>query len=288
MPNTKYIRIASVVAVCLALLVLPVSELYAKSSVWKISKEGGHLFLVGSLPVLGQSDIPPPAEFNGAYDASDLVVFETDLTAMPDPDAISYGEGTSIRDHLVPKTIEALESHLKQRGNNLDELAMMKPSMLSLILLWIELKAIGVNATIVELFYLEKAQTDGKAILALENTEEQLELLATIDSNFPDTLLEYTLRSIVNLETEVELTVNAWREGNTSAMNDQLVITLAQEYPKLHQHLITNRIRIWLSKLEHYVKTDNTEFVMVSAVNLVGDMGLLNLLEADGFTVEQL
>ena len=120
------------------------STAVADSSVWKVSKGGSHIFLGGTIHVLSKNDFPLPTEFDEAYADSDLLVFETDIAKMSDPafsqkmmQQLSYSDGSTIRDHLNPQTIKALEEHFAQRSMSLDQFAGFKPSMLYILLSYI-------------------------------------------------------------------------------------------------------------------------------------------------------
>jgi uncharacterized protein YbaP (TraB family) len=79
---------------------------HADSSVWKVSKGENHIFLGGTVHVLSPADYPLPKEFDQAYTASDVLVFETDMTALEKPAftqqimrTLSYRDGSSVTDH---------------------------------------------------------------------------------------------------------------------------------------------------------------------------------------------
>ena len=289
------ISFTSVMAVCLVFLLLPICKATADTSVWKVSKGNSHIYLGGTLHILSKSNYPLPAEFDKAYDASDLVVFETDIAALSDPatmqlmsEKMVFTDGSTIRDHLAANTIEAIEAHLKTRGMSLDQFATLKPSMLSITLTLIELNIIGIDAEGVDFFYSEKAETDNKEQLMLETVEEQLEFVLGIGADDPDKLLEYTLRDLANLTTTMDKLVSAWREGNREELNEQLIEFLARDYPYVYDDLVVKRNKNWLPQLATYFDTGDIEFVLVGAAHLIGEFGLLTLLASDGYKIEQL
>jgi len=273
-------RLISCFAFWLVFLLLPINQAFAESSVWKISKGGDHIFLGGTVHLLSKSDFPLPTEFSEAYDSSDLVVFETDITAMADPqimqsmmEKMTYTNGDTIQD---------------QRGLSLDQFATFKPSMLYLVLTVIELQVIGIDAAGVDAFYAEKASTDNKDQLMLESVDEQIDHIASIGTENPDKLFEYSLRDLATLKPTMDVLIDAWRNGDTEKLDDKLLDIMANDYPKIYQNLLVKRNKNWLPPIVGYFNTDEIEFVMVGAGHLVGDSGLLKLLEKDGYTIEQL
>jgi len=279
MARTYTHRLLSHLAFWLIFSMLPISQAFAESSVWKISKGDDHIFLGGTVHVLSKSDFPLPGEFSEAYDASDLVVFETDIAAMANPgvmqsmmEKMSYTDGTSIRDHLSSKNIEALETHLGQRGLSLDQFATFKPSMLYVVLTLIELQVMGIDAAGVDAFYSEKASADNKIQLMLESIDEQIDYMASIGEDNPDKMIEYFLRDLAGLQNIMDGILEAWRNGDAEKL----------------QNLLVNRNMNWLTPIADYFNTDEIEFVLVGVGHLVGDTGLLKLLEDGGYSVEQL
>ena len=60
------------------------------SSVWKISRGGNSLFLGGSVHILRDDDYPLPDEFDRAFSQSSMLVIETDVEQLSDPDVAQY------------------------------------------------------------------------------------------------------------------------------------------------------------------------------------------------------
>ena len=70
------------------LFLLPLCSLFAKSSVWKVSKGGESLYIGGTCHLLRSSDYPLPPEFELAYDQSDTLAFEMNPAVINDPDFV--------------------------------------------------------------------------------------------------------------------------------------------------------------------------------------------------------
>lgn len=279
---------------CIALL-LSFTPANADTSVWKVSKGDSHIYLGGTVHVLSQSDYPLPKEFDEAYAASDVVVFETDITAMSNPanaqllmSKLQYQDGSNIRDHLSPETIRALDTHFEMRGMSLEQFANFKPSMLYMALTMIELQIIGIDAAGVDMHFASKATADNKPQLMFETPEEQIDFIANIGADDPDQMLEYTLRDLANLQSMMDSLLDAWREGDSKSLDDQMIDLMAEDYPQMYQTLLVKRNNNWLPQLTSFFKTDEIEFVMVGAAHLVGEVGLLELLREAGYSVEQL
>jgi hypothetical protein len=56
----------------------------------------------------------------------------------------------------------------------------------------------------------------------------------------------------------------------------------------IYERLVYERNRNMASKVEDYLRTKETYFVVVGAAHLVGKQGIIEILKGKGFVVEQL
>ena len=77
-----------------------------------------------------------------------------------------------------------------------------------------------------------------------------------------------------------------WRSGTSELFNEQL-IEMNEMYPDTYQSIMVDRNNVWMPQLEAFMKDDPTEFVVVGALHLHGAEGLLDMLKAKGFQIEQ-
>ena len=122
------------------------------ASVWKVTNDQYSLYIGGTIHVLTPKDYPLAKEYDLAYNASDKVIFETDMEVVSSPafgqkmmDQMMYSDGTTINDVLQPDTYKALAIHLSSRQIPMQTLASHKPSLLAISLTFIELQ-IGMNS----------------------------------------------------------------------------------------------------------------------------------------------
>ena len=81
--------------------------------------------------------------------------------------------------------------------------------------------------------------------------------------------------------------IKAWRRGDAETVNRMLREEF-QDFPSLAGRLIDLRNRNWLSKIDGYLRSGKTYFVVVGAGHMGGPNGLLALLRGRGYTIEQL
>jgi len=61
-----------------------------------------------------------------------------------------------------------------------------------------------------------------------------------------------------------------------------------RDFPTMTERLSGQRNRNWIPKIESYLDSGQTYFVVVGAAHMVGPEGLLALLKARGYKIEQL
>src|SRR5205814_10113021 len=81
--------------------------------------------------------------------------------------------------------------------------------------------------------------------------------------------------------------MKAWRRGDA----ERLAVVMEQEsaeLPAFNDRLLGARNRSWVPKIENFIASGQTYFVIVGAGHFGGRNGLLALLRTKGYKVEQL
>jgi uncharacterized protein len=68
---------------------------------------------------------------------------------------------------------------------------------------------------------------------------------------------------------------------------ERIVLKDLEQEAQLYQRLLVERNKNWLPKLEALFARKGAAFVVVGAAHLVGPDGLVAMLKAKGYTVEQ-
>lgn len=279
------------------LLILLVSlipqAVFAQSSVWKVSKGKNQLYIGGTIHALSQSDYPLPREFVEAYSRSKIIVFETDLGKMQDPEfqkeiirEVTYSDGRNLKMDLNESTYRSLEKHLSDRGVPIEHLVNFKPGMVAVTLSAVEIQRLGMTNTGVDLFFHNKALQDRKPIGELETVYEQLKFLSSMGAENADELISHTLRDIKELPEMINIIKDAWRNGDIRKLEDNILGQFKSDSPELYTDLVVKRNNAWIPKIEAMLKTKDEEYILVGALHLVGDDGLLKQLANAGYLVQ--
>jgi uncharacterized protein YbaP (TraB family) len=102
-----------------------------------------------------------------------------------------------------------------------------------------------------------------------------------------DRLLVETLKELETQKSAVTQLADAWKAGDAPAI-EKIVLQDLKSDARLYQRMLVDRNRDWLPKLEALTARGRRAFVVVGAAHLVGPDGLLEMLKAKGYTIEQL
>jgi len=265
------------------------------ADVWKVSSANGHVFIGGTFHLLTPADYPLPAEYDMAYHAAQSIVLETDLEHLRDPtfkqslqQTLQYPAGQSIVTALKPETIRQIKVYLATKHVPFDDLAMLRPGMLSITLTMIELRSLGLTGTGVDEYFFQRAKNDGKHIQWFESAEQQIEFLARMGEGHEDELIRYTLADMKNMPRLINDMKAAWRKGDSAGLEASSLQPYMDDFPELMHMLLEKRNDNWLPMLERMIKNDGTEFILVGALHLVGEKGVLSQLRKRGYRVEKI
>lgn len=288
--NSKIVALIVAVA-CLAQL----EAAPARNFIWKATgKGGGPVYLVGSVHLLTKDFYPLSPALETAYKSSDLLVEEVDMGEMLAPGAqmqlLSRGLLTgeqSLDKVLTPATYALLAKKLAEVGAPVEALKRMKPWMIALTLEALQWQKAGFDADLgLDKHFYDQAKQDGKEVQGLETVEYQISRFDEMPMDLQDHLLAETIKGIDTEQSNMTKLIEAWRAGDVATV-ERIVLKDLQQETQLYQRLLVERNKNWMPKLEALFARKRPAFVVVGAAHLVGPDGLLTMLKAKGYTLEQ-
>ena len=267
----------------------------ADSAVWQITSGSNSVYLGGTVHLLRPSDYPLPEEYEQAYQNSSRIYFETDLSAMSDLSVqtqmlqqLTYQDGRSLKGVLSNEAYAALSDYIDEAGVPLMMMEKFKPGMVVSMLQVMEFQRIGFTPEGVDAYFNARAISDSKSIGQLETVMEQIGFLASMGEGNESEFILLSLRDLEETADLMDGMIAAWRLGNNSELADLFINEMKNEAPELYNSLLRQRNLNWIPQIDQMLKDNDTEFVLVGAAHLVGDEGLLKLLELKGYQVTQL
>jgi len=292
----KQRHIALALAVALAsvqaLAQSPDAENGGKTFMWKVERGDTNLYLLGSIHALKEDAYPLPPAIEAAFAAAEVAVFEIDLddmtkTAIKMMAAGSLEKGRTLEEVVGPETWTEFETHVGDLGFDASFYQGMKPWMAALTVAAFELSQHGYLAAAgLDTYLFQRADETGKERMALETAEFQVSLFADLSPDQSLAFLRYTLEDLSTMIPEMQQLYLDWRAGKVESV-EALLLEGFEDFPDVFEKMVVSRNRAWVPQVEVLLAGDRDAIVVVGSAHLVGEEGVVNLLRAKGYTVEQ-
>lgn len=261
--------------------------IHAKTSVWKVTGPAGRvLYLGGSQHRLKSTDYPLPPSYNRAFDLSQRLAFEespedsTGAAKRLEKSGV-YPKGDELRNHVDPRTYEYVTKVFGRFRLSVDKLARCRPWFLVYLL------SAGRGGPGVESYFAERARTHGRSIEGLESNHEHLQVFSGMTDRQSEAFLLVTLiQAKSDSRPDAAKLTAAWRGGDPDYLERNLRAEF-RDFPAMSDRLLSVRNRAWIPKLESWIRSGQTYFVLAGAAHMGGPNGLLTLLRQRGYQIEQ-
>ena len=295
--RSKLSRISSVlVFASLAIFVRDALSQSQKSFLWKVQSKTNTVYVLGSIHFARKDIYPLNQKIENAFDQSDFLVVEANVNDIKKIDIQKlmeqavYPDNDTLEKHISPETLESLKKETGGLGIPFELLNKQKPWFLAMTLVALESIKLGLDPNLgIDKYFLSKAEGK-KKMLELESVDEQISLLSGFSDKDQELFLIYTLKDLHIMEQEVNQLTQAWISGDTKSMESLLTKSLSEDktLSAIFEKLIFERNRRMVSKIEDFLRTKGTYFVIVGAGHLVGSQGIIELLRGKGYLLEQL
>lgn len=269
-------------------------DVLAQSSVWKVSYGNNTLYIAGTIHVLGRSDYPLPEEFEKSYGWADTLVFETDISqarsttfAQKMMQRMLYPPGESLKETLDSETYERLAAYFADKMP-MAQVDNLKPAMVVLIMSSLEYQRMGMVIAGVDEHFWMRAIEDEKPTRILETIDEQLDYIVNMGKGKENEMIRNALDEVERIEMIISSLKEAWRSGDRAAIESLILEDMIKDYPELYQSLLVNRNSNWMPHIVEMLEDEPIELVLVGALHLVGEKGLLQMLQNKGYEVTPL
>jgi uncharacterized protein YbaP (TraB family) len=266
----------------------------APALIWEVRSKTATVYLLGSVHVASAAMYPLDPRIEQAFARSDALVLETPMDPAAQARAAAlmqqagmYAAPDSLDKHVDPQLLEQLTRALAEVGLPVAAVLPMKPWLASITLMLLKLDALGYKPELGIDQHFQKAAGD-KRLGALETLEQQVALFADMPEATQVAALRQALSQLHELPDLMQRTVDAWRRGDSAAIDALLVEPTRKEYPELHRRLLAERNMRIAATIDGYLKGQGTTFVVVGSGHLVGQGSIVRLLEARGHKPKQL
>jgi uncharacterized protein YbaP (TraB family) len=261
-------------------------NLNAKTFMWKVESEKNIVYILGSIHYADSTLYPLDNQIENAFNSSKYLVLEIDLSNVNPLDMLKYANlpdtltlAGAVDSAAYSKFSYSFEKH------NIPKMIYnkLKPWFAVMTLQSLELISSGFAADYgLDMHFMQKAETEKKQIKELETIDFQMKLLEQLN-DYTGAYLEETLREMDMTGQQIDSLLIAWKAGDTSAvakyMNQGSDL---KDFDKVMQKINYDRNINMVKKIEDYLTDDKKHFVVVGAAHLIGEKGIISLLEKTG------
>ena len=257
---------------------------------------GGPLFLFGSIHVATPTSFEMSGAVGDAWEDSDELVVEVDLTQISVQDAagaaMRYGmlpEGETLEQRIGTANWEALVQRLRAKGLPAMAFERLEPWLAALTLQSLQFQEAGLDPEFgVDKQVLSHASGE-KPIVELEGFESQLAMLDSLSPEVQRLMLEESLARYDEAVAESAKIHESWRRGDEEALVDLFFghVEESPEYALLYDKFFYERNETMTERLVELSRDGKTRFTVLGAGHMVGPRGIPQLLAERGFKVER-
>lgn len=273
---------------------------------WKVMPKGAPagapartVYLLGSIHVGTPEFYPLPDEVEAAFEESTKLVVEVDTDKVGFlrlqklmAEKGMYQDGTTLADHVDRETLAKFRAYCKEAGLPVGLLESFRPWAAAVTITMTELQKLGYRPDLgIDQHFIKQAKAAKKPVLELESAEAQIDALSSFGEELEAKFLAGTLEEAGQLKEVMGQSAAAWKSGDPERLKELLIDRALKESPEMKPvmvKLLDERNVGMAKKIEGYLKGGGgPHFVVVGAGHLVGDKGLVKLMEKAGHKVER-
>jgi uncharacterized protein len=266
-----------------------------KHFLWKVSGDKNAVYILGSIHLLKRANAELKPIVEEVFSKSERLVLEIDLL-NEGPGKFQQlltekgmnEDGKQLQQQLSPDTYELTLQRAVDLGVDLKLLAPFKPWVVALTMVVMHLQKLGYDPNSgIDHQLAQRAKQANKPVSGLETAEFQIDLFTGLSPTEQDMFLRESLLEMDQLEKSVDEMVETWNSGD-AARGERLFLGSMRAYPELKTKVLDERNRSWVPQIEQFLKQDGDVLVVVGAAHLVGKEGVIELLKARGYKLEQM
>lgn len=272
------------------------AKMTPKPLLWKVSDKDNSLYLLGSFHLLKVDDYPLSSDVDKAFADAQRVVFEVPPAELTDPalamkiqQIAGYADGRSLKQVLPGDVHERMGQVLG--AERLAQMDAMEPWFINLGLL------IGISQELgfrpeqgLDMHLARLAEAAKKPVSGLETADQQIQVL----DGSPMEEQIAGLRDFFNKPGEVPKLLQeahtAWRNADVARLNALVIDQVRKETPVTYRNVNVLRNDAWVPQLQQMLdgSKEGNVLVVVGAMHLLGEDGVVEKLRAKGYEVERI
>ncbi|MFC1887696.1 TraB/GumN family protein [Candidatus Cloacimonadota bacterium] len=295
----KIVFVVIFVCVILPLIIL----LNADMMMWEVENGSNKVYLLGSIHVMPEDVYPLDEQIEAAFEQSDILVVELDPGKIDQAEMNNliistgfYPEETSLKEEIPEELYNSIVPKFQEMGMTEAQFSRFRPWFVSISLGMGALQKLDIKAGKgIDMHFLDKAHEKQLTILDLETPTAQMEALSSMQEDTQIDYLQYMIDDYDNINEGFNEMLTAWKTGDADLMNKSYRLKLKEmesEFPGIkeyYQKILPDRDKRMVEQIKVFLENEEelTYFIIVGAFHLVGDDGMLQLLNDNGYTTKQ-
>ena len=273
---------------------------------YKISdKNNTNIYLLGSIHAADDSIYPLNDTIMNSFNDSDYLAVEVDTLSLQNnfdlslklAEKMMYNDSTTIKNHIGDELYNKMVNFLKEKKSYSSLYDNYKPVFFeslfeNLIINDAKLK----SESGIDTYFLSLASENNKKILEVESAEFQYNLLLNTPLELDKIIIEEYIDNYDLNVSQMKDLYELWKKGDKEQLENILINSenqnATEEEKKLmenyNQSLIIDRNYGMANVLENYFEKKQNVFCVVGLGHVIGDEGIINLLQKRGYDVAQL
>ncbi len=273
---------------------------------YKISdKNNTTIYLLGSIHAADDTIYPLNDTIMNSFNDSDYLAVEVDTLSLQNnfdlslklAEKMMYNDSTTIKNHIGDELYNKMVNFLKEKKSYSSLYDNYKPVFFeSLFENLIINDAMLKSESGIDMYFLSLASENNKKILEVESAEFQYNLLLNTPLELDKIMIEEYIDNYDLNVSQMKDLYELWKKGDKEQLENILINSESQnvteEEKKLmenyNQSLIIDRNYGMANVLENYFEKKQNVFCVVGLGHVIGDEGIINLLQKRGYDVVQL
>ena len=290
------------VALCLAAAMSAAAAAPPVPLLWKVSDQDNALYLLGSFHLLHASDYPLSPDVDLAFADAETLLFELSPQEMNSPALAATmmraglrTDGTTLDQQVGPELAAKLRewASAQPAGSpiTVEVLQRFEPWFAGLTVSIMQMTAMGLDPELgLDRHFMALAAEADKPTAGLETGAEQVALFDGMDDAEQVQMLADALEDASSGTDRLEELHADWRAGRADALWNGMAADMRSEFPALYRRINVERNDAWLPELAALLEApgDDDTLVVVGALHLLGDDGVVEGLRERGYTVERI
>lgn len=261
---------------------------------WKVSSPTATVYLFGSIHLAVKEMYPLPQSIESAFDSAKILAVEVNIKRFSEGEMLKmvqqygmYPAGDSLTKHLPADTLAALDQFCLEYGFPREGLEPMKPWMVTTIVSVLPYMKVGADPKLgLDLHFLEKAKAT-QQIDEFETADFQFTLLSSGTESQQIELLNSALKHAARAGEFRLKVIRAYETGDPAGV-EQSMEEQAAEARWFYKQAIDDRNIKMAEKIDTYLRGKEPVFVVIGLGHLVGEKGVLKLLQSKKYNVQQM